>query len=134
MFTSRDRNRMNIYDGPQSARQKKSRCRELTRHELRPPPLSARISKPLSDFVCALARPVYSVNDFQITVGALRETFEAGLMYAESAATLINLHCVMSMLQTFRPRALSTYQETPALMHINAVSRQYLTELSCLCR
>ena len=26
MFTSRDRNRMNIDDGPQSARQKKSRC------------------------------------------------------------------------------------------------------------
>jgi len=27
MFTSRDRNRMNIDDGPQSARQKKSRGR-----------------------------------------------------------------------------------------------------------
>jgi len=60
---------------------------------------------------------VDDVNDFQITVGALRETFEAGLMYAKSAATLINLHCVMSI-----SRSLDLSTDT-ALMHVNAVSQ-----------
>jgi len=68
------------------------------------------------------------VNDFQITVGALRETFEAALMYAESAATLINLHCVMSISQTCQPARSRLINR---LMHINAVS-QYLIEFSCL--
>jgi len=61
-----------------------------------PAPLSKRISKPLSDLVGSgqcVHWPVYDVNDFQITVGALRETFEAGLIYAKSAAVLINLLC-----------------------------------------
>ena len=73
------------------------------------------------------------VNDFQITVGALRETFVAELMYAESAATLINLHCVMSISQTCQPTRSIDLSRDMALMHINAVSL-YLVEFSCLCQ